>query len=344
MGYALDDVAPKRLPPLKEISVNNNKPLNQELESKIESSLVLTLQAKCTELGREVEEDKALRKQAEVENSMLKSHLLNMEQEIRQLQVNLIDERNDKMRIDEHLDKVTEMLNKSNREVGRLKQELKVSNDAAEQAKQQMIKVNREKEDEGREYEAEIDRLRSHLGKLEEELDESRSKHTVKMEIGARVDEERTRYLKEMETKSVAEIEAKLEKINRLIGENATLTERLSESERIRRRYQERHAADENTIKNLSEKTQYLEGSVSSLKKQLNDAKSLKSNNHKIYEEKISGLNDQVEKQKKEIARLKKMQNSFSPNPKINDEEPEEVLEPVKAKPYLFGPVDSGKF
>jgi len=94
------------------------------------------------------------------------------------------------MRIDEHLDKVTEMLNKSNREVGRLKQELKASNDAAEQAKQQMIKVNREKEDEGREYEAEIDRLRSHLGKLEEELDESRSKHTVKMEIGARVDEE----------------------------------------------------------------------------------------------------------------------------------------------------------
>jgi len=94
------------------------------------------------------------------------------------------------MRIDEHLDKVTEMLNKSNREVGRLKQELKVSNDAAEQAKQQMIKVNREKEDEGREYEAEIDRLRSHLGKLEEELEESRSKHNVKMEIGARVDEE----------------------------------------------------------------------------------------------------------------------------------------------------------
>jgi len=196
MGYALDDVAPKRLPPLKEISVNNNKPLNQELESKIESSLVLTLQAKCTELGKEVEEDKALRKQAEVENSMLKSHLLNMEQEIRQLQVNLIDERNDKMRIEEHLDKVTEMLNKSNREVGRLKQELKTSNDNAEQAKQTMNKVNREKEDEGREYEAEIDRLRSHLGKLEEELDEFKSKHTVKMEIGARVDEESNIFLR----------------------------------------------------------------------------------------------------------------------------------------------------
>lgn len=147
-----------------------------------------------------------------------------------------------------------------------------------------------------------------------------------------------------METKSVAEIEAKLEKINRLIGENATLTERLGESERIRRRYQDRHAADENTIKTLSEKNQYLEGSVASLKKQLTDAKSLKSNNHKIYEEKISGLLDQIEKQKKEIAQLKKMRNTFSPGPKMNEEEPEEVLEPVKAKPYLFGPIDTGKF
>ncbi len=147
-----------------------------------------------------------------------------------------------------------------------------------------------------------------------------------------------------METKSVAEIEAKLEKINRLIGENATLTERLQESERIRRRYQDRHAADENTIKNLSEKLQYLEGTVASTKKQLNDAKSLKSNNHKIYEEKISALNDQVEKQKKEITKLKSMKTSFSPNPKYTEDESEEVLEPVKAKPYLFGPVDTGKF
>jgi len=108
------------------------------------------------------------------------------------MQVNLIDERNDKMRIEEHLEKVTEMLNKSNREVGRLKQELKSANDAAAQLKQDMDRVNKEKEEEGREYEAEIDRLRRHLDKLEEELEEIKNKHSVKMEIGARVDEEST--------------------------------------------------------------------------------------------------------------------------------------------------------
>jgi len=108
------------------------------------------------------------------------------------MQVNLIDERNDKMRIEEHLEKVTEMLNKSNREVGRLKQELKTSNDTAAQLKQDMDRVNKEKEEEGREYEVEIDRLRRHLDKLEEELEEMKNKHSVKMEIGARVDEEST--------------------------------------------------------------------------------------------------------------------------------------------------------
>jgi len=80
MGYATDDLSSKRLPPLKEI--NNNKNLNQEIEAKIESSLVITLQNKCTELGREIEEDKAIKKQTEVENSFLKSQIMNMEQVI----------------------------------------------------------------------------------------------------------------------------------------------------------------------------------------------------------------------------------------------------------------------
>ena len=78
MGYALDEPAPKKLPPLKEININRN--VNQELESKVESSLVTMLQQKCSELGKEAEEDKALRKQMEIENTMLRSHIMNLEQ------------------------------------------------------------------------------------------------------------------------------------------------------------------------------------------------------------------------------------------------------------------------
>jgi len=147
-----------------------------------------------------------------------------------------------------------------------------------------------------------------------------------------------------METKSASEVEAKLDKINKLVGENIALTEKLSESERLRRKYQERHTTDENKIKVLLEKNQYLEDSITSLKKQLSDAKSLKSYNHKIYEEKITGLNDQVEKLKKENLKLKKYSHADQ-NPTGFSEEPNEpALEPVKAKPYLFGPVDTGKY
>lgn len=77
MGYAVDEALAKKLPPLKEINMNKNP--NQELESKIELSIVTMLQSKCSELAKEAEEDKANKKQTEVENSMLKSHILNLE-------------------------------------------------------------------------------------------------------------------------------------------------------------------------------------------------------------------------------------------------------------------------
>jgi len=147
-----------------------------------------------------------------------------------------------------------------------------------------------------------------------------------------------------METKSAYEVEAKLEKINKLIGDNATLTEKLAESERLRRKYQERHTADENKIKSLLEKNQYLEESITSLKKQLSDAKSLKSYNHKIYEDKVTGLNEQLEKLKKENLKLRKANNAEHSYKEYSEGLSEETLEPVKAKPYLFGPVDTGKF
>ena len=108
--------------------------------------------------------------------------------------------------------------------------------------------------------------------------------------------------------------------------------------------YQERHAYEEEKIRSLAEKNQSLENHLASLKKQLNDSKSLKSYNHKIYEEKIVGLNEQVDKLKKENEKLKRNKMPTSPTGRGNNEDGEEVLEPVQAKPFLFGPVDTGKF
>ena len=77
MGYALDDAVSKKLSPLQEVSQNRN--LNKDLEAKIESEIITMLQAKCSELAKEAEEDKASKKQAEIENCMLRSQVANME-------------------------------------------------------------------------------------------------------------------------------------------------------------------------------------------------------------------------------------------------------------------------
>lgn len=79
MGYVKEELPPKKLPPLKE---NNNKALNSDLESKVESGLVSMLEQRCMELGRECEEAKAKRKEIEVENCLLKSTILNLEKVI----------------------------------------------------------------------------------------------------------------------------------------------------------------------------------------------------------------------------------------------------------------------
>lgn len=83
-----------------------------------------------------------------------------------------------------------DMLNKANRDIAKLKQDLKQVNDDHEGTKIQMSELKNEKEEEAKVYESEIDRLRKHLEELEEEHEELRSKYQIKHEINNRVEEE----------------------------------------------------------------------------------------------------------------------------------------------------------
>lgn len=82
------------------------------------------------------------------------------------------------------------MCNKANREIGRLKQDVKAANDNTEGLKRQLNELKKEKDNEARGYESEIDRLRKHLEELEEEHEELRSKLQIKSEVNTRVDQE----------------------------------------------------------------------------------------------------------------------------------------------------------
>lgn len=107
----------------------------------------------------------------------------------------LLDEKAEKSKVENDLDNMRDMLNKANREIGRLKQDVKAANDNTEGVKRQLYELQKEKENEARSYESEIDRLRKHLEELEEEHEELRSKSQIKAEISTRVDQESIKFV-----------------------------------------------------------------------------------------------------------------------------------------------------
>lgn len=145
-----------------------------------------------------------------------------------------------------------------------------------------------------------------------------------------------------MQLKSINEAESKLERITKLISENALLEEKLKESENLRRKYQERHSAQEEKMKALSDQNKSLQETITSLKKQLNDIKTMRTQTQKLCDEKVHSLNSEIEKLKKENEALKR--NKSVGTNKMRESEDQVILEPVEAKPYLFGPVDNGKY
>ncbi len=151
-----------------------------------------------------------------------------------------------------------------------------------------------------------------------------------------------TNYIREIQLKSINEAESKLERITKLISENAVLEEKLRESESLRKRYQERHLSQEDKIKSLNDQNKSLQDTITGLKKQLTDIKTMRTQTQKLCDEKVHSLNSELEKLKKENENLKKSKNL--PSTKLRESEDQVIMEPVQAKPYLFGPVDNGKY
>jgi S-adenosylmethionine synthetase len=95
--------------------------------------------------------------------------------------------------------------------------------------------------------------LRTKIEEIEEENEELKTKFQIKSEIDTRVDEESNHFIivklkganliRQIQKKSLNEAENKLEKITKLISENAILDEKLKESESLRRKYMEKAAS-----------------------------------------------------------------------------------------------------
>ena len=135
--------------------------------------------------------------------------------------------------------------------------------------------------------------------------------------------------------------ETKLEKLTKYIAENAQLSEKLEESETLRRRFQERHTQQESQIQQLIEQNRNLDGMVINLKNQMRNLNAAKSSSHKVYEEKINTLIKENEKLMTEIQQFKKKPKKKETTIPVDDDGDDVIMQSVEAKPYLFGPVDN---
>lgn len=146
--------------------------------------------------------------------------------------------------------------------------------------------------------------------------------------------------MNELKMQTVNQNEARLEKISRIMQENAELSDKLIESENLRRKFMEKCSYQEKEMKKIFEEKRDLENTNASLKKRVNDLTVLKSSNNKIMEEKVLKLTQSLELLTKENANLKSKlkgsKTSIFEHPPAN----EEILEEVEAKPYLFGPYE----
>ena len=113
-----------------------------------------------------------------------------------------------------------------------------------------------------------------------------------------------------MQLKSINDAENKLQKMSKLISDNASLEDKLAESESLRRKYMERHNAQEDRIRQLTEANRSLHENIGQLKKQLSDVKTMKSQSQKIFDDKIKKLNSEIEKLKKENDTIKKAKST----------------------------------
>lgn len=148
--------------------------------------------------------------------------------------------------------------------------------------------------------------LQERIEELEEENDELRSRLQVRSALEKKIDDERARHHNEAKMNQLKDTEHKIEKMGRLLEENATLSEKLAESEVLRRRFMDKNQALEKELKAIAQDKQELTKQIAQQKKRINDLTIMKSTNNKILEDKINKLQQENDKCAKENEKYKK--------------------------------------
>ncbi|CAD8068381.1 unnamed protein product [Paramecium primaurelia] len=221
-----------------------------------------------------------------------------------------------------------------------MNQEMKQEKKENEEMSQQIVKLQGLYQEMQRANKVEVDNLKQKLEELEEENEEFKTKFQMRGQIDKRQDYERIIHQNQQKLNQVSQNERKLEKMGKILEENAILSERLVESETLRRRFMEKNNQYEKEIKILIESRLEVEKQMVALKKRVNDLQVLKSTNQKIQEDKINKLQEQCNQQQLQIEKLtqqlKRNQKQKIHN-QSNQKEDVSDYEDIESKPQLFG-------
>lgn len=120
--------------------------------------------------------------------------------------------------------------------------------------------------------------------------------------------------------------------------ENAELQKRLEENEAVRSQMFHKRTSDENQIRQMADTIREFERMIMELKAENKMLTMAKGNNHKVYEEKIKQLISENKTLASEVIKLQKHCKALENKNKDGyDNREEEEMEPVQAKPHLFG-------
>ncbi|CAD8183159.1 unnamed protein product [Paramecium pentaurelia] len=336
--YAQDQPSPN-LGSIKEINSQMNQKFKQ-IESNIESEIVETLRQQCHQLGLELESVNVQNQNLKIDIAQQNKYIDQQTKKLETAMKEIENLRNVKASLQSQCETIKDLYNKTKRELGGITQDLEQEKKENEEMSQQIARLQGLYQEMQKANKAEVDNLKERVEELEEENEEFKRKFQMKGEIDKRLDQERLIQQNQQKVNQMSENERKLEKMGKIIEENATLSEKLVESETLRRRFMEKNNQYEKEIKILLESKLEVEKQMIALKKRVNDLQVMKSTNQKIMEDKINKLQEKCTQQQQSIEKLtqqlkRNQKQQINNQPSQEDETSD--YEDIESKPQLFG-------
>jgi chromosome segregation ATPase len=156
----------------------------KDIDSNIESSVVQFLEKQCSELGRDLELIRAKNSSMNVELTKISLQNQKFVVKFKELECEIESKNNIILENNNQLDSITELYNRTTREISRLTSELKDKTEKNRQINELYTQLMKEKEEADRNHSEEIRTLRDRLEELEEENEDYQNRLQVREDIG----------------------------------------------------------------------------------------------------------------------------------------------------------------